>query len=215
MSDLETRPERRGAKRYYSASEASFVTRLPRKAVEQAITRREIATKPGRRATDAAQNVGEAELVYLESRKSLVNLLTRDARRKLYRALSGAAAGEIPSTVEVGTIEVKLDDVKARVRERLAQLDAVREHVAEDPAVCGGVPVVRGTRIPVHALAQLARQGAPTEELLEDYPALTAASLEAALLYARIHPRRGRPPAAPWRAGAPRRVYSAEELNGG
>lgn len=70
-----------------------------------------------------------------------------------------------------------------------------------DRQVRAGEPVVRGTRIPVHALADLASQGAPPEELLEDYPALTAESLEAALLYARMYPRRGRPRRTPWKNG--------------
>ena len=70
-----------------------------------------------------------------------------------------------------------------------------------DPAVRAGEPVVRGTRVPVHMLADLDAQGATREELLEDYPSLTPDDLDAALLYARVYPRRGRPRRAPWKDG--------------
>jgi uncharacterized protein (DUF433 family) len=73
--------------------------------------------------------------------------------------------------------------------------------VVSDPEIRGGEPVVRGTRIPVHTLAELARQGAPRDELLEDYPSLTPETLDAALLYARMHPERDRPRTPPWTNG--------------
>jgi uncharacterized protein (DUF433 family) len=76
--------------------------------------------------------------------------------------------------------------------ERLADIHE-ESLVTIDSEVCGGAPVVRGTRIPIHTLAALAEQGAPDEELLEDYPSLTAESLAAALEYARAHPRRNQP----------------------
>ncbi|HEY0023104.1 MAG TPA: DUF433 domain-containing protein [Longimicrobium sp.] len=81
-----------------------------------------------------------------------------------------------------------------------------------DPQVCGGMPVVRGTRIAVHTLADLAGQGAPHEELLEDYPSLTAESLSAALEYARANPRRNQPAPTPWVGGT---VVSTRSLEHG
>lgn len=81
------------------------------------------------------------------------------------------------------------------------ELDHTRSFVVLDPAVRAGEPVVRGTRIEVRTLADLARQGASREELLEDFPALTPESLDAALLHARSHPRPGRPRNAPWKDG--------------
>lgn len=79
-----------------------------------------------------------------------------------------------------------------------------------DPQVCGGMPVVRGTRIAVHTVASLAGQGAPDEELLEDYPSLTAERLSAALEYARAHPRRNPPVPTPWIGGTEVRTTAPE-----
>lgn len=85
----------------------------------------------------------------------------------------------------------------------MEKLAAIHEKswVTIDPEVCGGAPVVRGTRIPVHTLAALADQGAPGEELLEDYPSLTPGSLSAALEYARAYPRRNQPAPTSWIGG--------------
>jgi uncharacterized protein (DUF433 family) len=63
-------------------------------------------------------------------------------------------------------------------------------------------PVVRGTRVPVHMLGDVAEQGASREGLLEDYPALTPKALDAALLYARMYTRRAVHVGRPGRTGS-------------
>lgn len=56
--------------------------------------------------------------------------------------------------------------------------------IAVEPGKMGGKPVVRGRRItPAMVLAMLAR-GATRDEVLEAYPALEAADIDACLLYA-------------------------------
>ncbi|OYW53365.1 MAG: hypothetical protein B7Z29_16655 [Hyphomicrobium sp. 12-62-95] len=76
---------------------------------------------------------------------------------------------------------------------RLERLMAARELVCTSADVMGGVPVVRGTRIPVYDVASAKAAGASDKELLEDYPSLTPETLELAILYAEANPRRGRP----------------------
>lgn len=53
---------------------------------------------------------------------------------------------------------------------------------------CGGDACVRDTRIPVWSLVEAHRLGAAEVELLESYPSLTAADLEAAWEYQRLNP---------------------------
>lgn len=76
-------------------------------------------------------------------------------------------------------------------------------YVSVRPDVRAGEPVVRGTRVPVHLLADLVNQGASREGLLEDYPAVSAQALDAALHYARLHPERGPSQPPPWRGTSP------------
>ena len=75
--------------------------------------------------------------------------------------------------------------------------------VQTDPAIMGGTPVFRGTRIPVYSVADMIEQGTPIVEILEGYPSLTRKMVEYAHIYAATHPRPGRPPIQPWSGKKP------------
>ncbi|MGF1537647.1 MAG: DUF433 domain-containing protein [Elainellaceae cyanobacterium] len=53
-----------------------------------------------------------------------------------------------------------------------------------DPKILNGKPIIRGLRISVAMLLELLAKGATTQEILEDYPELELADIQAALLYA-------------------------------
>jgi len=100
--------------------------------------------------------------------------------------------------VQVSPISVDAATVWEGLTERLAEATAAQLAVVSDPDIRGGEPVVRGTRIPVYLLQDLTTQGATQKELLSDYPSLDEQRLRLVLLYARIHPRPGRPKKRPW-----------------
>jgi uncharacterized protein (DUF433 family) len=52
------------------------------------------------------------------------------------------------------------------------------------PDVCGGRPCIRGLRIRVKDILDLLAAGASREEILEDYPYLESADLDAVLAFA-------------------------------
>ena len=52
--------------------------------------------------------------------------------------------------------------------------------ITSDPAIMGGVPVFKGTRIPVSLVVAMLQQGALDRELLENYPTLTQEMIDAA-----------------------------------
>jgi uncharacterized protein (DUF433 family) len=56
--------------------------------------------------------------------------------------------------------------------------------IVSDPAVLGGKPVVKGTRISVEFLLELFASGATRADVLKGYPHLTAEDVEEALRYA-------------------------------
>ena len=58
------------------------------------------------------------------------------------------------------------------------------DHIEVNPAVLAGKPVIRGTRIPVEAILRKLAEGASHAELLDAYPRLTHADIQAALQYA-------------------------------
>ena len=53
-----------------------------------------------------------------------------------------------------------------------------------NPDVMLGKPVIRGTRIPVELILRKLGEGATEDDLLDAYPRLTRADIQAALTYA-------------------------------
>ena len=58
------------------------------------------------------------------------------------------------------------------------------DHIASDPGICGGRPVVAGTRLRVSDVLDALASGASETELLADFPYLTPAAFRACLAYA-------------------------------
>ena len=121
-------------------------------------------------------------------------------RRHLYAAILERQStarvrhdrGVLSYVVDVKAVADRLDGSLARYRDAMAL-------IVEDQSIQAGAATFRGTRILVHQIADLLAQGADEAELRTDYPRLTPAMLAAAPIYARAHPRRGRPKAPAWR----------------
>jgi uncharacterized protein (DUF433 family) len=62
--------------------------------------------------------------------------------------------------------------------------DDLLDRVTSDPAICGGRPCIRGTRMRVADIVEAIAHGANQQELLADFDYLTADDVAAALLYA-------------------------------
>jgi uncharacterized protein (DUF433 family) len=58
------------------------------------------------------------------------------------------------------------------------------ERITIEPEKMGGVPCIRGLRIPVATVVGLVASGMTEEEILADYPALEAEDIREALRYA-------------------------------
>ncbi len=58
------------------------------------------------------------------------------------------------------------------------------EHIVRDPAICGGEPVVRGTRITLRTVLASLAEGAAEEEILRNFPALSSEDLRAIIAFA-------------------------------
>jgi uncharacterized protein (DUF433 family) len=59
-----------------------------------------------------------------------------------------------------------------------------RPYITRDPAICGGEPVIAGTRITVRTVLASLAEGMETEELLRDFPTLTRDALRAVVAFA-------------------------------
>jgi uncharacterized protein (DUF433 family) len=61
---------------------------------------------------------------------------------------------------------------------------ALLERITSNPAVCGGMPCIRGTRIPVAVVVDAVAEGLSAEQVIDHYPHLTADDVRGALTYA-------------------------------
>ena len=95
---------------------------------------------------------------------------------------------------------------RAEVETGLRRLAEATRMVESDREIMRGAPVYKGTRIPVHAIADMLSPGATVAEILEGYPALTREKVELAPMYAKAFPRRGRPVMRSWANRRPRRL---------
>jgi len=71
-----------------------------------------------------------------------------------------------------------------------------RQYIVRDPAICGGEPVVRGTRVTVRTVLASLAEGMSVAEVVKDFPALDE---EAGSIGVRVTflPRPARQPANP------------------
>ena len=59
-----------------------------------------------------------------------------------------------------------------------------RHHIHSDPAILGGKPVVRGTRISVELILEFLAEGASIDEVRDAYDHVTASDVRAAIAFA-------------------------------
>ena len=59
------------------------------------------------------------------------------------------------------------------------------ERIEIDPRVCGGKPVIKGTRIPVAVILDQLASGQSWDSVLEGFPELSREDIQTAILYAK------------------------------
>ena len=57
-------------------------------------------------------------------------------------------------------------------------------HIIRDPAICGGEPVIRGTRVTLRTVLSSLAEGASVDEIVADFPTLTAEDIRAVVAFA-------------------------------
>lgn len=59
-----------------------------------------------------------------------------------------------------------------------------RHYIVRDPKICGGEPVIKGTRVTVRTILASLAEGARIGEILEDFPTLTEEAVRAVIAFA-------------------------------
>ena len=58
------------------------------------------------------------------------------------------------------------------------------QYISRDPKVCGGQPVIKGTRVTLRTVLASLAEGAEVEEILADFPSLTEEAVRAVIAFA-------------------------------
>jgi uncharacterized protein (DUF433 family) len=183
----------------FTPTEAAVLTGLPLKAVNNAIDRKTVSAVPGE---EGGRLLDARALVSLSIEQRLSDrLATPELRRRVFDALADAPRNAV--SLEGGLIKIDLREPRRALAASLRDLRRARRLVVSDPEILGGDPVFRGTRVPVHVIAELVAQGSKPAELIESYPRLTAEMIRLAPVYAAAYPLRGPKRKQPWRDQQP------------
>jgi uncharacterized protein (DUF433 family) len=150
--------------------------------------------------------LSRSQAVYLRMEARGLRSLPLAARRQVARAVEQDAGIDAMTISEGSVILIQCKSARKEVETGLRRLTEATRMVESDPEIMRGAPVYRGTRIPVHAIADMLSQGATVAEILEGYPALTREKVELAPMYVKAFPRSGRPVMRSWAKRPPRRL---------
>lgn len=66
-----------------------------------------------------------------------------------------------------------------------------QNYIVRDPKICGGEPVIKGTRVTLRTILASLAEGASFDELLKDFPSLNEEDVRAVIAFAAVltHPQ--------------------------
>jgi uncharacterized protein (DUF433 family) len=180
----------------FTPTEAAVLTRLSVKAVNNAIDKKTVAAVAGRREGQPTRLLDLRALMSLTLERRLADRFVPELRREVFAALATAPRNTV--SLDSGFLTIDLAEPRRELATKLRELRRARALVVSDPDIMGGDPVFKGTRIPVHMIADIRAQGETDQDLLESYPRLSAEMVRLAPVYAAAYPLRGRPRKQPW-----------------
>ena len=69
-----------------------------------------------------------------------------------------------------------------------------QDRIVRNPQICGGEPVIQGTRVPVRTILASLAEGDRAEDILKDFPTLTEEDVRAVIAFAAASAEEDLPP---------------------
>ena len=179
------------AARHYTPSEAAALSGVAVKAVHNAIDKRIVKGQTRPAAKRARRSLSAQDVLRVKLWYEVGAVLSQERRQRLFAEIEQNPAAKRVKADALVIVDV--EEARRQIARRARDLDAAEASVTRSPAVMGGEPVFKGTRIPVRLVAAMLDQGASEAEILDGYPKLEARHLDLARIWAAAHPRRGRP----------------------
>lgn len=169
-----------------TVNEASYILGQPSAVINKAVDEGIVKAAIQRRGRLSSRLFGLPELRFYRVASDLGAKLTPSGRKSIYRAIRALSARQ--RRLRWGPFETDLATLDRQLLRKLKQLRALKQEIA----MSDREPVIRGTGISPYAIAGLSA-GQTVSQIIEDYPSLSRAQVEAAIEYARIYPKKGRP----------------------
>lgn len=190
---------------HFTPREVAELSGAPKRAVERAIEERVLTPRMAPRGRRERRVLPAHAVAYAAIMRNVKYRMDAPMKRRLAAGLSRLNVLEMRTwRFELEpSVEMDVGRLVGETMARAAAYGAARDAlIVEDPAILGGAPVIRGTRISVHALLGRLTDGDRVADILSDYPNLTAEAVETAAIFARSHPLVGRPGGRPWSTAA-------------
>jgi uncharacterized protein (DUF433 family) len=176
--------------REYSTSEASAITGVPLNTINHYISR-ELAPLGVGVWGDGKRSLSYEGLVALRMAHTYPKSLAPNSRViVIEKALRSPRKKHL--TLDGGKVIVRIDTARQAVAGGLQKLHQAEAGISVDISIMKGEPCIKGTRIPVYVVAGIANSEGIDEARIA-YSRLSNSQISAACLYAKAHPRRGRP----------------------
>jgi uncharacterized protein (DUF433 family) len=170
-----------------TVAEAAFVTKVDAKEIDREIDAEVLPASKGKR------ELRRGALLYIKAIAPHRGDMSPALRKEMFVAVETALAKR-NDVAHVGALHLSLREIEAELLEEFKDLELLkRDMIEKRPDILGGEPLLKGTRIPVRVVADLMNQGASKRDLKREYD-LSGEQVDAAVLYDKIMPRRGRPP---------------------
>jgi uncharacterized protein (DUF433 family) len=182
-----------------TANEAASITGVPLRQVHRIIDAGILGAAVERR--NNARLLAPRGLVGLRLAHDTADVLTLEGRRAV---VATSIRSPRQSLIRADMIVVDARPAAQTVRSGLSLLAKARGMVSSTPEVLGGTPVFKGTRIPVHDVADMLANGDRPAAIVKAYPQLDADRVRLASIYAQAYPARGRPRTKPRRLRIPK-----------
>lgn len=173
----------------FTVPEAAWAARTSETFIHKEIDNKIVIAKSGHVRT---RYLDKCDLSYFVVVRDFKRLFQTELRKRIYIEVRKAIEKNNNERDLSVAFVLRLDGVLEEINQRMEDIMKARASVNINPSVRGGMPVIGGTRIPVHVIGEMIRRGVTEMEIAEAYD-LSCSQIESAVLYDQLHPRRGRP----------------------
>lgn len=186
--------------------ETAVLAEVPKSAVEKAVENKVFrpVSRAARIKGSGTKYVPLRAVAYFASLRSAeLSYLPIKVKKIIWASLMRQQALVLAPVEFAPGASLDVERLAANYMETAERYKAARDaYIVTDRNILGGTPVLRGTRISVYSVLGRLQHGDTLDELVRDNPDIPREAFEAAEIFARAHPMRGRPGGRPWHNAA-------------